>query len=179
MSSENMAAVVDLSVSYLDKEALVASFDDDPDLQSSLRAATVLILPTHLGPEHEGPVFPSATQDIFHRLRDGLADTAIVDAAIRDEEYVEYRYRSDAILLPALFIATTILLPGVVNIVSNYIYDHLRNRGKKAEDSHVECEIHFINEKSGIQSCFKYKGPADTFERVVLKSIGDDESHDC
>ena len=82
MSSENRAAIVALSVSYLDKDALVDSFDDDPNFQSSLKAATVLILPTHLGPEHEGPVFPSVTQDIFHRLRDGLADTAIVDAAM-------------------------------------------------------------------------------------------------
>lgn len=179
MTSGNGATIIDLSVSHLDKEALVASFDDDPDLKSSLEAATVLILPTHLGPEHDGPVFPSATQEIFHRLRDGLKETAVVDAAIRDEDYVEYRYRSDAILIPALFVGTVVLLPMVVNILSSYIYDHLRNRGKKGDDAHVECDIHFVNEEKGIQSCFRYKGPATTFEKVALKSLGDDQSDDC
>ena len=178
MSSESKATIVDLSTSCLDMDALVQSFDSEPDLQSSLKAATVLILPTHLGSEHEGPVFPSTTQDIFHALRDGLADTAIVDAAIRDEDYAEYRFRSDTILLPMLFIATKVLLPTVINILSNYIYDHLRNLGKQREDSVVEAEIHSIDEKRGLQTCFKYKGPADVFERIASKTLLDNESHD-
>ena len=179
MSSEKRATTIDLLTSCLDMDALVQSFDSEPDLQSSLKAATVLILPSHLGSEHEGPVFPSTTQDIFHGLRDGLADTAIVDAAIRDEDYTEYRFRTDTILLPVLFIATQVLLPIVINILSNYIDGHLRNRGKQKEDSDVESEIHFIDEKRGIQLCLKYKGPADAFERVALKSLRDNESHDA
>ena len=179
MSSESRATTVDLSASYLDMDVLVQSFDSEPDLQSSLKAAAVLILPTHLGSEHEGPVFPGTTQDILHRLRDGLAGTAIVDAAIRDEEYAEYRFRSDTILLPALFVATTLLLPTVINILSSYIYDHLANRGKQREDSDVESEIHFTDEKRGMQLCFKYKGPADAFERVALQSLRDSEPHDA
>ena len=178
MSSESRATIVDLSTSYLDMDVLVQTFHSEPDLQSSIEAATVLILPTHLGSEHEGPVFPSTTQDIFHRLRDGLADTATVDVAIRDEEYAEYRFRSDTIPLPVLFMATTIVLPTVINILSDYIYDHLRNRRKQREDSNVESEIHFIDEKRGIQRCLKYKGPAEAFQRVALKTLRDSESHD-
>ncbi len=178
MSSDSRAPVVDLSTSCLDIDALVQSLGSEPDFQSSLRAATVLLLPTHLGSEHEGPVFPSTTQDIFHGLRDGLADTAVVDAAIRDEDYAEYSFRSDTILLPVLFVAKSLILPIVITILSNYIYNHLRNHGNKREDTAVESEIHFIDEKRGRQLRFKYKGPAGAFERVALKSLGEDESHD-
>ena len=178
MSFESDSFSAEISISGLDKNALLSSFDNYPDFKRGLQAASVLILPTHLGPEHQGPVFPATTHEVFHRLRDELDGDVIVDAAIRDEDYTEYRYRSDAIILPVLFVAKAVLLPLVIGVLANYISDCVKNRGKRRGDSTVESEIHLVDEKKGTQSCFKYNGPAETFERVALRMLEDAEPTD-
>ena len=163
-------ASVDLSVSKLDIEALVASLGDDPELQKNLQAASVLIIPTDLGREHEGPVFPNTTRDVYQRLREELGESAIVEVAVRDEDYEEFLFHSDDVILPVLFIAREILVSGVVNILASYIYDRLRKRGEQSAESTVKCKIHSMRRKDD-PLLIEYDGPAENFGPSLLQIL--------
>ena len=165
-------ASVDWSVSKLDVEALVASLGDDPELQNNLQAASVLIIPTDIGREHEGPVFPNTTREVYQRLREELDESAIVEAAVRDEDYEEFLFHSDDIILPVLFIAREILVPVVVSILASYIYDRLRKRGEQSAKSTVKSKIHVMRRNQD-PMLIEYDGPAETFERSFLQILRD------
>lgn len=159
-----------LSESNLDIGALVASFDDDPELQKNLRAASVLIIPTDLGREHEGPVFPNTTREVYQRLKEELGENAIVEAAIRDEEYEEFLFHSADIYLPVIFITREIIVSGVVNILASYTYDRLRNRGEQSDESTVKSKLHCMD-RNGNPLLFEYDGPAENFAPSLLQVL--------
>ena len=163
-------ASVDVSVSNLDIEALVASLEDDPELQNNLRAASVVIVPTDLGREHEGPVFPNTTREVYQRLREELDEGTIVEAAIRDENYEEFLLHSDDVILPVLFITREIIVSGVVNILASYIYDRLRNRGEQSGESTVKCKIH-SKRRNENPLLIEYDGPAENFGPSLLQIL--------
>ena len=68
MENQNSPPLINFSASSLDIEAIVASFADDARLSENLRSASVLIVPTDLGSEYEGPAFPISTRDVFRHL---------------------------------------------------------------------------------------------------------------
>ncbi len=163
---------VHVSTSHLDVAALLASFREDSEFKRRLEGAGVLIVPTDLSPEHEGPVFPDTTRPVFQLLRRGVGTHTTVDAAICDDDYVEFEYHSDAVILPVLFIADTMLLPLVVNLLASYVQDRLgRWRDQKGEDT-VTSEFHFKG-SDGTQMSLKYNGPAATYERVTLQQFSE------
>ena len=102
---------VEVSESTLAIDELVASFEGDTEFEHNLQTATVLIVPSNLGPEHKGPAFPQGTRDVFFVLRERLGDGASVEAAVREEDYVEFAFHSDEIILPIVFFASTVLMP--------------------------------------------------------------------
>ena len=172
MLKQSEDPLVEISSSTLAIGNLVASFKEDCELHDSLQEANVLIVPTDLSPEYDGPAFPEGTRDVFNYLQEELGDRAHVEATIRDDDYVEFAYRSEEIILPALHVALAISLPLVINLLSSYLYERLSDglwhRGK------VRSEIH-IKGKDGSQRMLKYHGPADTFERVVIECLREHE----
>ena len=102
MVTEGDRALVQISPSALDVDDLIATFDDSIEFRDRLREAAVLIIPTDLRPEYEGPVFPRGTPEVFRYLSDNMDNYAIVEAAILDEDYIEFEHRSETLILPVI-----------------------------------------------------------------------------
>ena len=171
MEDQDNTPRIEISASTLDIDAIVASFADDAGLSESLRSASVLIVPTDLGSEYEGPVFPLSTREVFRHLRIGLAEKATVEVAIKDNEFKEFECRFDSLILPVIYISTYILVPLAVDLLGAYIHDRFKNRVSGT----VKSEIHYTD-PSGTQVSFKYEGSADTYENVSadhLRELGD------
>ena len=94
----------------------------------------------------------------------------MVEIAVRENEYREFQYRSDSIIIPTLFIAKEILLPMVVNILGSFISDKLRNWGNSRESTTVTSEVHIVKE-NGEQIHCKYEGPGSTFVEVTREFL--------
>lgn len=161
---------VSVSSSMLDIDALLVPFDSDPELRDSLKAATVLIVPTERSQEHEGPIFPTTTYDVFRHLREGLGGLVTVDAAIRDEDYEEFEFFSEDIILPILYIADPELLLVIVRLLAAYLKDRLKGRGGPKAEDRVQSELHYRNQ-NGTELSLKYDGPADTFEEAISRCL--------
>ena len=181
MTDQEFTPFVELSASQLEIDAIVSSFANDPELNESVRAASVLLVPTNLAPEYEGPAFPLYTREVFRYLRSSLADRATVEAAVRDEDFREFDYRYDSLILPIIHISSSIPVQLVVNLLGAYIYDRFKNRPSAT----VKSEIHFTD-PSGAQVSFKYEGPASTYDEVSADHLrefgvwleGDEKSDD-
>ena len=170
MVLEPEGPTIRVSASELDFDALLATYDNRPKFQDNLRKAAVLLLPTDLRPDYEGPVFPTTTPEVLRVLSENLDDEVAVDAAILDEEYIEFEYRSEMVILPVVFVANAVLLPLVVNILGSYIVDRLKSRRVPASDATVKSQMHYVGPNGG-KFFLQYEGPAETFERVVLEKI--------
>lgn len=85
-----------------------------PQLGQSVRTADILLLPTDFGEEHPGGYFPESTPAVLQHLRMHLPSEAAVEAALDDDEYAEYAYRSADLILPALVIQGQQVLSSVV-----------------------------------------------------------------
>ena len=72
MGDQNNTRPIELSASSLNIDAIVASFADDAGLSQSLRSASVVIVPTDLVSEYEGPAFPLSTRELLRHLRTGF-----------------------------------------------------------------------------------------------------------
>ena len=59
---------VQTDVSDLDTNKVFEYFNGDPSFKADLQAATVLLVPSDLRPEYEGPVFPASTREVFRLL---------------------------------------------------------------------------------------------------------------
>ena len=172
MTNTDNESPITISTSTLAIDTLVASFDSDTSFKQLLSDADVLIVPTDLSPEYSGPVFPVATSTLFRYLRECLNGHGIVEAAIRDDDYREFEYRSDDIILPVLFVAREVLHPLVVSILGSYLRDLLGGRGSNQPASRVKSEFHF-KAKNGVQLSLKYDGPADKYEQLTLQKLSE------
>lgn len=165
---------IDVSASSLDIDAIVASFADEVELYESVRSASVLIVPTDLGPEYEGPAYPLLTREIYRYLKAGLVEKGTVEVAVRDEDFKEFEYRSDTLILPIIFVSFHIMVPLVVDLLGAYVYDKFKNRLGSDASGTVKSEIHFTD-PSGTQVSFKYEGSASMYEKVSadhLRELG-------
>lgn len=172
MVAEGGEALVQIYPSELDIDVLMATFDDNPEFQNGLRSATILIIPTDVRPDYDGPVFPNTTPEVIRFLKENLDDQVIVDAAILDEDYIEVAYHSETVILPVIFLAETGLLPLVVKLLGSYIHDRLKKRRVPSSEATVKSKIHHVG-PNGRKFLLEYEGPAGTFERVALQKIND------
>ena len=76
------------------------------------------------------------------------------------------------IWLPVIWIATNMLLPFAINLVSNYIYDKLKGR---EEDDEAQVEVTFIIKRKKEEKSLHYKGDAkafkETFDKIDLNNL--------
>lgn len=78
------------------------------------------------------------------------------------EKDIEIRsLHSFDIFMPIIWVATALLLPTAINIVSNYLYDKMKGR----EHEKANVEISFIVERDNERKMLHYKGPANEFEK--------------
>ena len=171
MSEQHESHISRISQSSLNLDSLLASFDDAPELKRTLQVADVIILPTDLSPEYEGPAFPDTTHEIFQRLRHALGEGAIVEAAVREEDYAEIVHLSETeIILPTIYVAEKVLLPLAIGLLASFVYDYLRSRRSQRSGGNVKSGLHF-KDRNGTCLSHDYDGPADIYERVTMEQF--------
>ena len=170
MVFDDKSAVCLIEASKINKDEIIDSAGGSPEFRAGLRKASVLIVPSNPAEEGIGSVFPDITPQIFKVLRENLSDKASVDAAIHDDNYVEFQHLSEDLFLPVVYVAQNILLPLVISIIGNCLVEHFKRDGGRTARSHVKGEFHFKG-KNGEELSLKYDGPADTYEEVNLQQI--------
>ena len=170
MNRHNESSSIEVCTSTLDVDALLVSFGNDTAFKDELGTADVLIVPTDLSPEYESPVFPDTTREVFRLLSVELEGRAIINAAVKDEDYIEFEYRSEQIILPVLFVTGQALLSVVTGIIGNYLYNRLKRSDDENAEGTVKCELHF-KAKDGAQLMYKYEGPVETFQQETLQQL--------
>jgi len=176
-NSESGSSSIKVSTSEIDIDALIVSLDCESEsgLQDSLQNASVLLVPTDLHPEYDGPAFPETTLWVLDHLREGLGDTATVDAIAKDEDYAEFAYRSDDIFLPHVFIANEVLVPLVINLLSSFLNGLVKRGGRQRTKSHVKSKIYY-KDGEGKMLSIEYDGPAETYERMIIQALPESSS---
>ena len=160
-------------------DEVIASVDGTASFREELRQASVLLLPSNLGPEYDGAVFPEDTVDIFRFLNVHLPHDTSINIAVDDADYTSFAFKSEEIILPTIFVFKELLIPTVTTILADYIRHRLPRRNRKDRDATVECEIRYRS--SGSEYSLKYRGPASTFEATLseqarnVRSSVDDE----
>lgn len=157
------------------ESVLAGSYMDD-DLRARIQNVNVLIVPQVEFRETAGLTFPSGTEDLLLHLREGLPAGTSVEIAIRDEDYRELSLREALVIVATILVASQLVAPVVVNVVSDWLKRKLGRQLPKAE---VKAEI-IVVDKDGKSIAFRYEGPARTFEETMLKQLSrgeDGEKH--
>ena len=140
-----------------------------PAVQASARSADVLLLPTELGEDHPGQFFPDSTYSVFEYLRTHMPDGLTVEAAVDEDNYGEYSYKSIDVILPIIFAAESLASAIAVKLLADWIKGSM-NRKRQPEDHRIIVEIHTTS-LDGSPRSMKYKGPADDFEKTMEKML--------
>ena len=164
---EGHGTVCSLEPCSFDLDGTIEAAGGSAEFKNSLRNASVLLVPSNLAPEYNGPAFPAITPDFLRHLQTKLTGIATTDAAIHDDNYVEFGFRSIDIYLPIIYIAEKVLLPLVISTVASFLAARFTDRG---EVHNVKSEIHYRGVE-GQELSLKYDGPADTYEKVCLEQI--------
>jgi hypothetical protein len=138
-------------------------------LGESARSADILLVPTDFGEEHPGGYFPESTPAVLQLLRRHVPSEVAVEAAVDDDGYAEYAYRSADLILPALVIQGQQILSGVViSILADYVNSHFAKLSRST--AYVRAEVH-AQAPDGQGFKVHYDGPAETFESVMTEML--------
>ena len=145
---------VDL-VSYMDNEHVSQQRRD------KLTTSDIVVVPS---PYEDGKFyFSQETIEFLKYCRS--ADPEYNIELLADEDIVVRSLHSFDIYMPAVWIGTSILLPFVINLVSNYIYDRLKGREHENAQVHFSAIIHDRDKCKQVS----YDGDAKTFRKTFEK----------
>ena len=142
------------------------------ELIDEIKRANVLLIPDYVKREDkEGYVFPECTQEFLEYVRDNGSDNLIPDIAINDEDFKKLELHSAAISI-VTFVVTGIMLPMMINLVSNYLYDQAKKMHREKKD--VSARVNIITTEEGKKSkMISYEGPVSGIEEA-LNSVAKD-----
>ena len=136
-----------------------------PSVQSSARAAAVVLLPTEFR-DAQGGYFPESTPGVLEYLHERLPEGVTAEAAVDDEDYAEYAFRSTDIVLPIIWVAQPILTSVVAGVLVDYVRSVVSR--SPSEDSHVRSSLYVaISCDTSMTLHHSYDGPADAYERAT------------
>lgn len=131
----------------------------------NFRKANCLILPYKNFREGEKYCFSEFAQEVLQYLKENSDGKILMDIAATDENYQEIELHSLRLQV-GIFITTNILLPFVVGLVSNYVYDKIKRLHRK--ESEVEVHVEYICEMpDGSSKSLNYEGPADRLGEIT------------
>lgn len=105
----------------------------------------------------------------FCREQDDKHQIGILD----NEDVMVRSLHSADIWLPVIWISESILLPLVIGLITSYIYDKIKGKGK--EPTTVDVTIQINDKKKGINKSIHYNGDAttfkDTFDKIDINKL--------
>lgn len=159
-----MKAIIEESSTTFDsiknKPFYPLEFDDE------IQSADIVILPSN----EKDVLFPEITTELFKFLSDN--DSIRASISISDDEYKRIEKHCDWIEL-GVFLVTSIALPIVINLFSNYLYDKLKNLNKKDDEVTADVEIIVEETKTKKSKRITYKGPVNAIKDTLEKASKD------
>lgn len=144
--------------------------------RESLRRAAIVIVPHEGFRDHDGPVFPVGTTELFRALQEQAPAGTGVEIAIEDEDYREVALHYDVVRL-----ATLLVDHAVVPMAAAFLADYLvKKLGSRFSKSKVEASLIVEREDPDGRKSFQldYKGPATTFEKTIKSDLAKMISND-
>lgn len=152
-------------ITITDTEETIQSWIAKPyipdELRERLAGVKILIVPDEGFRSITTPVFPVLTETLFKYLSDKLPPDVSIDICISDNDYTELALHSHTNLLPH-FITTSLVLPFLINILSNYVYENVTKRNPAQK---VEVKITVVS-TNGTSKQIDYTGTADDFKKI-------------
>jgi hypothetical protein len=131
------------------------------------RKANCLILPYKNFRDGVDYCFSEYAQEVLQYSKENPCDDIIMDIAATDENYKVIEMHS-VLLQIGIFVASSIILPSVINLVTSYAYDKIKQLHHKKED--VEVRVTYISIlPDGTSRALNYVGPADKIEEITQR----------
>jgi len=131
------------------------------EVQSKFESANFLAVP-YKYEQHEY-YFAQETIDFLKFCRSQSPEYSF-DVLAEDDIQIRSLHSFD-IWMPVIWVASSVLLPFVINMVSSYIYDKMRGREK--ED--VNVDVTFLVKRDNEEKYIHYSGDAKTFKESFEK----------
>ena len=139
------------------------------ELRERVLNAGILIVPSQM--VAQPTAFMAGTMNLYAFLRSQLGDK--VEICIADDDYIEIELNSRTLRIGKI-IVTSALLPVLLNLLSNYIHDRIKDDElPSAQIEVVEfqklAEVSFtiaVEDNTGKKKEFSYEGPAEDFKKV-------------
>ena len=148
---------------YIDVTNLPHNIKDKADISD------ILVLPRKFTDEKY--YYAQETIDFVKFCRE-QDDKHLIDILDNEDVMVRSLHSAD-IWLPVIWISESILLPLVIGLITSYIYDKIKGRGK--EPTTVDVTIQINDKKKGINKSIHYNGDAttfkDTFDKIDINKL--------
>ena len=128
--------------------------------KSRINSADILAVPANYGPDEY--YFGQETIDFIKYCRQSDPEHTYDVLA---DEVKSLSLHSFDIWMPVLYVASSVLLPFVINMVSNYIWE--KRKGREKEETEVD--VTFLVDNKGTKKSIHYKGDAKTFKETFDK----------
>lgn len=135
------------------------NFNDDTKARA--KDADVLILPDFDVKQGVDRAFQPDTVNFYKYSRE-YADDYKIDLYENKGEEKFLALHSFDIWLPTIFIASSVLLPFLINLTSAYVYDRLK--GRELDEATVHFHLIVEDKAKKKSKSLYYKGPHSTFE---------------
>ena len=131
----------------------------------NFKKANCLILPYKNFRDGVDYCFSEFAREVLEYLKENSDGNILMDIAAADEYYQAIELHS-LHLKVGIIITTNVLLPFVVGLVSNYVYDKIKSMHRK--ESEVEVHVEYISEQpDGSSMSLNYEGPADKLGEIT------------
>lgn len=131
------------------------------DVQSKFENVDFLAVP-HKYEGHEY-YFAQETIDFIKFCRSQLSEYSF-DVLAKDDIQIRSLHSFD-IWMPVIWVASSVLLPFAINMVSSYIYDKKKGREKE----NVNVDVTFLVKRDNEEKYIHYSGDAKTFKESFEK----------
>lgn len=151
------------------------------ELLDEIKTANVLLIPDYIQRENtEGYVFPETTQGFLKYVKDNASDNLRPDIAINDDGFKKLELHS-AVITIVTFVVTSVALPFMINMVSNFLYDQAKKMHREKKDVSAKVNIITIEEAVKKSKMISYEGPVSGIEEALnlaVKDIFKDDSQE-
>ena len=145
-------------------ETVLSNFSADLELREQLAEASILIIPHEMKYDGRTNIFPVGTVELYRYFLKNSPDNVMINIATKDDEYLELAQHSALIEL-ATTIADEAVASILLGLITNYIYDTIRQEGGR-----VKSEMVIVN-KDGSSTSIKYNGPAKEYYDTVREIL--------
>ncbi len=142
------------------------------DVRRSLANAKVILVPEEGFRDRDVRVFPVGTEEFYNQLREKLPGDLPLEIAINEDDYKEVALHSAVLILGGLVVTgvTLVVLPVLVNVVSEYVNRRLYGDKDRAE-AIVRWELTVVDGSRAAK--ISYEGPAIDFQSEMQRAISE------